>query len=284
MDSRTIFRLLLLVACLAFAPAAQAAPSVAPTSQGFGSQPKQTVGASQGFTVTNDAVTPLSVTGVTFGGHDDFLVSSSTCGVALQLNDTCEIRVRFAPQDEGSRTGTMTVKTSGGDLGPVTLTGSGTALPPKGDTGEKGEKGDPCLPSDPACVGPPGQKGDPCLSSDLNCKGPKGDPGADGADGVDGSLGPQGPKGDPCLSSDPNCKGPKGDQGERGLQGLTGATGPKGNPCLSSDPACKGPRGLRGFKGDQGPPGRDAIIACKVQKTSKGQQKVICTVRFANAR
>ena len=44
----------------------------------------------------------------------------------------------------------------------------------------KGDKGDPCLSSDPACKGPKGDKGNSCLSSDPACKGPKGDTGARG--------------------------------------------------------------------------------------------------------
>jgi hypothetical protein len=44
----------------------------------------------------------------------------------------------------------------------------------------KGDKGNPCLSSDPACKGPKGDNGNPCLSSDPACKGPKGDTGARG--------------------------------------------------------------------------------------------------------
>jgi hypothetical protein len=45
----------------------------------------------------------------------------------------------------------------------------------KGDTGPAGPKGDPCLSTDPACVGQKGDKGD---KGDTGEQGPKGDPGS----------------------------------------------------------------------------------------------------------
>jgi hypothetical protein len=54
---------------------------------------------------------------------------------------------------------------------------------PAGAQGPKGDRGDACLPSDPACKGPqgpPGDKGNACLPSDPACKGPQGDTGAQG--------------------------------------------------------------------------------------------------------
>jgi hypothetical protein len=82
---------------------------------------------------------------------------------------------------------------------------------------QKGPKGDPCLPSDPACIGPKGDKGDkgdkgePCAPSDPACVGPPGE---------------KGDKGDPCLSSDPACVGPTGPKGAAGISTVTFAGTP----------------------------------------------------------
>jgi hypothetical protein len=66
------------------------------------------------------------------------------------------------------------------------------AFSQKGIKGDKGDTGAPCLPANPACVGPPGpkgDKGDPCPPTDAACVGPpgpkgdKGDPGQQGAPG-----------------------------------------------------------------------------------------------------
>jgi hypothetical protein len=92
-----------------------------------------------------------------------------------------------------------------GAVGPVGPKG------PAGADGKPGPRGDACLSSDPACVGP---KGDP------------GTPGSNGRNGADGANGEVGPKGDPCLPDVKGCQGPKGDTG---AQGATGPQGPPGS-------------------------------------------------------
>lgn len=73
---------------------------------------------------------------------------------------------------------------------------------PKGDKGDQGLKGDACLPTDPACVGPKGDKGDACLPTEPACVGPKGDTGADGKEGPKGDQGPAGGVSDVYIARD----------------------------------------------------------------------------------
>jgi hypothetical protein len=59
--------------------------------------------------------------------------------------------------------------------------------------GFAGPAGDPCLPINPACVGPKGDTGDPGTNGAPGVKGDagaKGDPGSNGAPGVQGNPGP----------------------------------------------------------------------------------------------
>ncbi len=111
---------------------------------------------------------------------------------------------------------------------------------PKGEPGAAGANGTNGAAGSNGTDGAPGAKGDPCLATDPACIGPKGDTGAagmDGTNGPNGINGTDGAKGDPCLATDPACVGPKGDtgaagiagpQGAKGETGLTGAAGPAG--------------------------------------------------------
>lgn len=98
-----------------------------------------------------------------------------------------------------------------------------------------GAKGDPCLPSDPACVGQPGANGldgaDGKDGSDgIGVNGIDGKNGADGKDGRDGAdstvPGPVGPRGEPG----PAC--PDGTS----LQPVTFASGQTGQGCVDGGP------------------------------------------------
>ncbi len=97
-----------------------------------------------------------------------------------------------------------------------------------GDTGPKGDKGDP------GPTGPAGPKGD---KGDTGSQGPKGDT------GPQGGIGP---------------KGDKGDQGGEGPKGDTGDQGPKGD---KGDQGDDGPKGDKGDKGDQGESGAAGSLA-----------------------
>jgi hypothetical protein len=63
-----------------------------------------------------------------------------------------------------------------------------------------------------------------------------------------------------------------GPQGPAGADGADGAAGRDGQ---------QGPQGPQGPAGAQGPPGRDAVVTCKVTKKRGKTPKVACTVRLA---
>lgn len=99
------------------------------------------------------------------------------------------------------------------------------ATGPRGETGAKGEKGDP------GAQGPKGDKGEP---------GPRGEKGDAGAQGPQGETGPQGAAGPQGEKGDTGAQGPKGEKGDPGEQG------PKGDP---------GQDGKDGVDGKDGAPG-----------------------------
>ena len=124
-----------------------------------------------------------------------------------------------------------------------------------------GQKGD---------TGPKGDKGDPFTYADFTpdqlaaLKGPKGDKGDQGIQGVPGPQGPIGPVGPVGPKGDRGEKGEQGQQGPQGLQGIQGPVGPqgpKGEPLRFSDltpdqiAQLKGPKGDPGPQGPQGPAG-----------------------------
>jgi hypothetical protein len=87
--------------------------------------------------------------------------------------------------------------------------------------------------------------------------------------GVAPNSGPQGPAG-----AD-GAQGPAGATGATGAQGATGATGAQGLT------GATGPRGPQGAEGPPGAAGRDAVVTCKVRKTSRTRVRVTCSVRLA---
>jgi hypothetical protein len=111
----------------------------------FGTQPLQTLSATQTVTLDNDGGTQLSMTPTISGANpDDFLITSNTCGVPLIGPQLCVVTVRFSPQAAGARSATLTIADYPGNaLAAVALTGSGGALPtgPTGATGPSGPKG-----------------------------------------------------------------------------------------------------------------------------------------------
>jgi Leucine-rich repeat (LRR) protein len=151
------------------------------TPTAFAPQAASTIGAAQTVTVTNQGsnvlhVGQIATTDTDGVSADDFLVSSNACtGAALDLGESCTVRVRFAPSRvDATSTATLVVQSDVvGGRTTATLTGTSTALP-KGDTGATGATG---------AQGPKGDKGD------------KGDPGARGPRGTIGLTGPRGPAG-----------------------------------------------------------------------------------------
>ena len=100
------------------------------------------------------------------------------------------------PKGDAGLQGPEGVAGAKGDPGPAGPQGSVGPAGPEGPAGPKGDAG-------PA--GPQGPKGDPCLSSDPKCIGPQ------GPQGPQGPTGPQGPQG---------ATGPQGPQGPPGLDGV----------------------------------------------------------------
>jgi hypothetical protein len=127
--------------------AASADPS--PTSLSFGSAgspvPQGTVSSPQSVTVTNNGTAPLVVQGFALGGTnpDDFFTSTDTCGGQIAPGSNCTVKVRFAPQAQGSRSATLTVLSNAPTATPVALTGTAGPLPqgPAGATGATGSAG-----------------------------------------------------------------------------------------------------------------------------------------------
>lgn len=88
-----------------------------------------------------------------------------------------------------------------GAQGPAGPAGAAGPTGPAGNKGDTGAKGEACLSSDPACIGPVGNQGE------------RGEPGK------------QGERGDACLPDLKGCQGP---------QGLDGAKGEPGDPAAAS--------------------------------------------------
>ncbi len=172
-----------------YVPAGKATPS--PASLSFGTQPQSTVSGPQAITLTNDGAATLNVRGFTFGGADggDFLVSASDCMGGVPVGGTCSLSVRFNPQGEGARTGTLTIVADSPTNTVIDVSGTGGSLP-QGPTGPAGPQG------------PAGEAG------------PQGPTGANGPQGPTGANGPQGPA------------GPTGPQGPTGADGPQGPAGP----------------------------------------------------------
>jgi hypothetical protein len=96
-------------------------PSLAPTSQDFGSEAITFTTAPQIFTWTNNSSFPSQVTAALPSG--DFVVSSNNCS-AVAAGTSCQIGVVFRPTALGARTGTLTVASTGNTL-TAALTGTG---------------------------------------------------------------------------------------------------------------------------------------------------------------
>ena len=96
-------------------------PTLAPTTQDFGSEAIGFPTGPQIFTWTNNSSFPSSVTSATITG--DFSISSNNCA-AVAPGTSCQIKVVFTPTLLGARAGMLTVVSSGNTL-TATLTGTG---------------------------------------------------------------------------------------------------------------------------------------------------------------
>ncbi len=188
-----------------------------PASLTFGEPtpvPEGSVSPPQEFTINNDSLEAITVSGFDFSGShpDDFLVGSDTCSGLIAPGQSCLVSVSFAPLASGTRSATVTALTSAA-TDPIVLL-SGTAVPPDtGPTGPTGPTGD---------TGPTGPTGDTGPTGPTGDTGPTGPTGDTGPTGPTGDTGPTGPTGDTGPT------GPTGDTGPTGPTGPTGDTGPTG--------------------------------------------------------
>jgi hypothetical protein len=174
-----------------------------------GTQPLDTVSAPQKITITNEGGNPLALSAETFAGSnpvlssdrpEDFLIGSSSCLSTIAFQQSCELTVRFDPQETGTSTAALQLDGNMG-VGPtvIDLTGTGGTLPqgPQGDTGAQGTTG---------AQGSTGEQGAR---------------GEAGAAGQSGAAGPQGPAGEVGKTGATGPQGPAGPKGEAGPRGLT---------------------------------------------------------------
>jgi hypothetical protein len=173
-------------------------PTPSPPSLSFASQAQSTLSAPQTVTLTYGGLAALNLGNATVGGTNpaDFLVTSDNCSRAtLAYNQTCTLRVSFAPQAQGARSAQLSIP-SNAPASPTTigLTGTGGSLP----------------------QGPPGSTGAAGSTGPAGSQGPTGSTGPAGSAGPAGSQGPTG------------STGPAGSAGPAGVNGTKGDTGPAG--------------------------------------------------------
>ena len=106
--------------------------SFSPTSLTFGAQAVGTTSAAQTATLinTSTATIHISSVGITGVNTGDFVISADACtGVALAVNATCNVSVKFAPTATGTRSASLSFTDDA--LGsPQNLTLTGTAVNP----------------------------------------------------------------------------------------------------------------------------------------------------------
>jgi hypothetical protein len=230
-------------------------------------QPEQTISAPQTITITNEGGNPLVINSETFTGSDpavstdkpeDFLISSSSCLDPIGYEESCQLTVRFAPEEEGPQTATLKISSNAGaGATSVALTGTGGKLPqgPVGATGPTGATGS---------QGPTGATGSTGSTGATGSQGPA------GAGGPQGSTGEAGPQGTAGATGPQGTTGETGKTGEAGKVGATGATGPKGE------------KGAKGDRGAQGPQGLTALYVCHKRELS-GKYEKACFVQVLSA-
>ena len=108
------------------------AAAIAPGGFDFGPQAANTRSASHAFTVSNSGSAPLGFDRVSIGGadQDQFVVSGDECsGALLGPAESCEVRVRFAPDSAGAKHAVLRVS---GDAPTVTAALTGVGAAPSG--------------------------------------------------------------------------------------------------------------------------------------------------------
>ena len=98
-------------------------PTLSPASKDFGSLPVGFTSAAQVFTWTNNSSFPAQVTAAFVNG--DFLVTSNNC-TNVPAGSSCQIGVTMTAAALGTRSGLLTVQSSGGNSLTALLSGTGT--------------------------------------------------------------------------------------------------------------------------------------------------------------
>jgi hypothetical protein len=188
----------------------------------------QSTSAPQTVTLTNNGP-PVAITGEGFDTSNgaqgnDYFVGSSNCGL-VPKDGTCQISVRFNPQQTGSSASTMTIYSADPQTGEplsdtptISVSGTGGDLPtgPTGATGPTGPTGGT------GPTGPTGDTGPTGPTGDTGPTGPTGDTGPTGATGATGATGPTG------AAGSTGATGPAGSAGATGPAGARGPTGQAG--------------------------------------------------------
>ncbi len=100
--------------------------AVSPTSIAFANQTRNTTGAAQPVTVTNQTSLPITLSTIALGGTNaNQFVLTRNCGTTLAANSTCTVSVAFRPTSAGAKRATLTVTPSGATAKTVALTGTG---------------------------------------------------------------------------------------------------------------------------------------------------------------
>ena len=104
-----------------------------PVARDFGSVPVHSTSGEVLFTLTNLVATGTAVTVAAPTVSGDFTISSAVsggqpCSGSLAYTASCQIQLQFNPSATGTRSGTLTVTTSGGNAS-AALSGTGTADP-----------------------------------------------------------------------------------------------------------------------------------------------------------
>jgi hypothetical protein len=253
----------------------------------FATQAQSTTSAPQTVAITNTSGVPLNVAGFEFTGTDanDYFIGSQNCGAPIQPGDSCNVTVRFAPQEQGASTASLEIESNDPNSPAlVALSGTGGALP-TGATGATGETGS---------AGPTGSTG---AAGPTGSAGTAGATGAAGAIGADGSVGATGVTGATGADGTAGAAGSDGPIGATGATGATGASGVTGATGSIGPIGAIGPAGATGLTGATGPAGQVQLMTCRevtsnshsasgapVVTQTYSTQQVSSSVKFASDR
>jgi len=114
-------------------PTAVLSGTITPGSVSFGAVNLGSTSAGQNVVVTNTGEAALLATSGTITG--DFAYSTTCNTTGAPINSTCGVNITFTPTGIGTRTGTLTLKTNGGQTFTIQLSGAGTDFSSTGTSG-----------------------------------------------------------------------------------------------------------------------------------------------------